>query len=161
GYLPEHTLAAKALAHAQGADYLEQDLVMTRDDELIVMHDLFLDRVTDVALRYPGRARPDGHFYAIDFTLEEIRGLPVSEPFRPGPEGGQAWYPTRFPLWQSRFHLHTFAEEIELIQGLNATSGRQAGIYPEIKGPWFHLQQGKDPSVAVLQVLRRYGYTRR
>lgn len=161
GYLPEHTLAAKALAHAQGADYLEQDLVMTRDDELIVMHDLFLDRITDVARRYPGRARPDGHCYAIDFTLEEIRTLRVTEPFRPDADGGQAWYPARFPLWQSRFHLHTFAEEIELIQGLNATTGRQAGIYPEIKGPWFHLQEGKDPSIAVLRVLKQYGYTSR
>ena len=58
GYLPEHTLPSKALAYAQGADYLEQDLVMTKDDRLIVLHDHYLDRVTDVAERFPSaRAR--------------------------------------------------------------------------------------------------------
>ena len=44
GYLPEHTLPAKAMAYAQGADYLEQDLVMTKDDRLVVLHDHYLDR---------------------------------------------------------------------------------------------------------------------
>ena len=57
GYLPEHTLPAKAMAYAQGADYLEQDLVMTKDDNLVVLHDHYLDRVTDVADRFPDRAR--------------------------------------------------------------------------------------------------------
>lgn len=52
GYLPEHTLPAKAMAYAQGADYLEQDLVMTKDDRLVVLHDHYLDRVTDVAERF-------------------------------------------------------------------------------------------------------------
>lgn len=53
GYLPEHSLPAKAMAYAQGADYLEQDLVMTKDNELVVLHDHYLDRVTDVADRFP------------------------------------------------------------------------------------------------------------
>lgn len=52
GYLPEHSLPAKAMAYAQGADYLEQDLVMTKDNELVVLHDHYLDRVTDVADRF-------------------------------------------------------------------------------------------------------------
>lgn len=51
-----------------GADYLEQDTVMTKDDRLVVLHDHYLDRVTDVAQRFPQRARQDGRFYAIDFT---------------------------------------------------------------------------------------------
>ena len=55
GYLPEHTLAAKALAHEMGADYLEQDVVASRDDQLMVMHDIYLDRVTNVAERFPER----------------------------------------------------------------------------------------------------------
>ncbi len=59
GYLPEHTLPAKAMAYAQGADFLEQDLVMTKDNELVVLHDHYLDRVTDVAERFPNRARKD------------------------------------------------------------------------------------------------------
>ena len=69
GYLPEHTLAAKQLAHEMGADYLEQDVVASRDDELIVLHDIHLDRVTDVADRFPGRERDDGRFYVRDFDL--------------------------------------------------------------------------------------------
>ena len=57
GYLPEHTLPAKALAYGLGADFLEQDVVATRDDELVVLHDIHLDTVTDVALRFPERSR--------------------------------------------------------------------------------------------------------
>jgi len=60
GYLPEHTLEAKAMAYAMGADYIEQDVVMTKDDQLIVIHDITLDRTTDVAEKFPGRARADG-----------------------------------------------------------------------------------------------------
>ena len=69
GYLPEHTLEAKALAYGMGADYIEQDLVLTRDDHLIVLHDITLDRTTDVASQFPERIRDDGRFYAIDFSL--------------------------------------------------------------------------------------------
>ena len=69
GYLPEHTLQAKAMAFAMGADYIEQDVVMTSDDHLIVLHDITLDRTTDVAERFPERVRDDGRYYAIDFTL--------------------------------------------------------------------------------------------
>ena len=79
GYLPEHTLAAKAVAHAQGADFIEQDVVLTRDDQPIVLHDVHLDTVTDVAQVFPGRKRGDGRYYAIDFTLEEIQRLRVTE----------------------------------------------------------------------------------
>ena len=77
GYLPEHTLAAKALAHGMGADYIEQDVVLTADDHPIVLHDIHLDLVTDVAERFPRRARADGRFHAIDFTLAEIQQLRV------------------------------------------------------------------------------------
>ena len=61
GYLPEHTLVAKAYAYATGADYLEQDVILTRDDVPVVFHDLVLDEVTDVAARYADRRRSDGH----------------------------------------------------------------------------------------------------
>jgi len=57
GYLPEHTLEAATLAHAQGADYIEQDVVMTRDDVLIVLHDIHLDTTTNVATQHPNRHR--------------------------------------------------------------------------------------------------------
>ncbi len=82
GYLPEHTLPAKALAYAMKPDYIEQDVVMTKDDQLVVLHDHYLDRVTDVAERFPDRAREDGRYYAIDFTLAEIKSLRVTEGFK-------------------------------------------------------------------------------
>lgn len=160
GYLPEHTLAAKAMAHALGADYLEQDVVMTRDDALVVMHDLTLERTTDVEERFPERAREDGHFYVVDFTLDELRQLMISEPVVVSDGETTAEYPTRFPPGQSRFRLHTLAEEIELIQGLNGTTGREAGLYVELKSPRFHHREGKDLASAVLKTLKTYGYRR-
>ena len=57
GYLPEHTLPAKAMAYAQGADYLEQDLVMTKDDRLVVLHDHYLDRVNLISVFIPLKRR--------------------------------------------------------------------------------------------------------
>ena len=64
-----------SLAHAQGADWLECDVVLTRDGEVLVLHDVELDLLTDVAARFPDRARSDGRYYVIDFSLEEIRTL--------------------------------------------------------------------------------------
>ncbi|QMI05890.1 glycerophosphodiester phosphodiesterase [Citrobacter sp. RHB25-C09] len=159
GYLPEHTLPAKAMAYAQGADYLEQDLVMTRDDRLVVLHDHYLDRVTDVAERFPDRARKDGRYYAIDFTLDEIKSLKFTEGF--DLENGKKvqTYPGRFPMGKSDFRVHTFEEEIEFVQGLNHSTGKNIGIYPEIKAPWFHHQEGKDIAAKTLEVLKKYGYS--
>jgi len=159
GYLPEHTLESKAMAYAMGADYIEQDLVMTADDELIVLHDITLDRTTDVAARFPNRAREDGRYYAIDFTLEEIRQLRATEGFDFDNGEQVQGFKNRFPLNHSSFHVPTFAEEIELIQGLNQSTGRDIGIYPEIKQPAFHRQEGKDISTAVVAMLKDYGYT--
>lgn len=159
GYLPEHTLPSKAMAYAQGADYLEQDLVMTKDNQLIVLHDHYLDRVTDVDQKFPDRARKDGRYYAIDFTLDEIKTLNFTEGWTEVNGVKKQDYPDRFPMEKSIFKIHTFSEEIELIQGLNHSTGKEVGIYPEIKAPWFHLSEGKDISLAVLEVLKKYGYT--
>ena len=159
GYLPEHTLASKSMAYAMGAHYIEQDLVMTKDDQIIVFHDLYLDRVTNVAEVYPDRKRKDGRYYVIDFTIEELKRLEVSERFKVDQGEYIPKYPERFPLWKSSFRIHTFAEEIELIQGLNKSMGKSVGIYPEIKAPWFHRIQGKDISKKVLKILKQYGYT--
>ena len=160
GYLPEHTLHAKVLAHAMGADYLEQDLVMTRDGELVVLHDLYLDRVSDVAKQFPGRARDDGRHYVIDFTLDEIRQLNITER-RKNDQSSDATlaFPGRFALNQSRFTVNTLAEELALIAELNRLTGNTAGIYPEIKSPAFHHQHGKDIAQATLDVLKAHGYT--
>lgn len=161
GYLPEHSLPAKAMAYAQGADYLEQDVVMTQDDQLVVLHDHFLDRVTDVAQRFPDRQRADGRYYAIDFTLAEIKSLKFTEGFHLEGKKQVQNYPGRFPMNTSDFRVHTLAEELELIQGLNHSTGKNIGIYTEIKSPWFHRQAGKDISKAVLETLKQYGYTQR
>ena len=158
GYLPEHTLAAKAMAYAQGADFIEQDLVMSKDDHVIVLHDLYLDTVTDVRDVFPDRARTDGRYYVIDFTLAELRQLAVVERFKLADGHRAAVFEQRFPLDKSSFRIATFAEEIELVQGLNRSTGGSIGIYPEIKGPAFHRGEGKDISAAVLEVLSAYGY---
>ncbi len=156
GYLPEHTLEAKALAHAMGADFLEQDIVLTKDDVPIVMHDIQLETISDVARVFPARKRDDGHYYALDFTLAEIKQLHANE--RINPKTGKAFYPNRFPLGQSSFQIPSLEEELQLIQGLNKSTGRVAGIYPEIKQPGWHRKQGHDISRIVLPILRRYGY---
>jgi glycerophosphoryl diester phosphodiesterase len=161
GYLPEHSIAAKAMAYAMGADYIEQDVVMSKDDQLLILHDHFLDRVTNVAELFPERMRENNRYYAIDFTLAEIKSLSMTEGFTLENRQPAAIFPERFPLWKSTFKVHTLAEEIELIQGLNKSTGKDVGIYPEIKSPAFHLHQGKDISKAVLKELRRYGYTQK
>ena len=159
GYLPEHSLPSKAMAYAMGADYLEQDLVMTKDNHIVILHDIYLDRVTDVVEVYTDRKRNDGRYYVIDFTLQEIRQLKMTEGFKFENGTYVANFPQRFPLWKSSFRVHTFEEEIELIQGLNKSMGKNVGIYPEIKSPSFHRHEGKDISKAVLLVLKKYGYT--
>ena len=159
GYLPEHTLPAKALAYAMKPDYLEQDVVMTSDNQLIVLHDLYLDRTTNVASIYPERKRPDGRYYAIDFTLDEIRELKVTENFVESEgEAISSQFSGRFPIWTSRFSISTLEEEIEMIQGLNQSLGYNIGIYTEIKAPWFHHKEGKDITSALLELLCHYGY---
>ena len=157
GYLPEHTLPAKAMAHAMHADFLEQDVVLTRDHVPIVLHDIHVDTVTDVAKRFPNRARADGRFYAIDFDLAELKTLNVSERF--DHKTGQLVFPKRFPGHKTLgLAIPTLAEEIQFIQGLNKSTGRQAGIYPEVKQPAWHRQQRGDVSREVLKVLRQHGY---
>lgn len=153
GYLPEHTRPAKVLAHIMGADFLEQDIVATRDDELIVAHDIYIDTVTDVADKFPGRQREDGRFYARDFDLEEIRSLRAWERMR---LDGTAVYPGRYPLRTGHYSLQTFREELQLANRLNAATGRRVGIYPEIKHPAWHLEEGIDMSPLVLEQIHEF-----
>jgi glycerophosphoryl diester phosphodiesterase len=156
GYLPEHTLPAKTMAYAMHPDFLEQDLVLSKDDVPIVIHDIHLETVTDVAQKFPNRNREDGQFYVIDFTYDELLQLNVTERFNA--KTGKAVFETRYPLWKSKFKLHSLQEEIELIQGLNKSTGNNIGIYPEIKDPEFHNKEGKDISKIVLKILSDYGY---
>lgn len=162
GYLPEHTLEAKAVAHAMGADYLEQDIIASRDSVLLVLHDIYLESVTNVEQLFAGRARADGHFYAIDFDYEEIAQLTVHERTATDSESGagrpEQLFPARFPADKGRFKVATLHDELELIAGLNQATGRQAGIYPEIKDPRWHIENGIDLTHLVMTALEESGY---
>lgn len=157
GYLPEHTIASKAMAHAMDPDFIEQDVVITKDDRAIVIHDRFLETVSDVAEKYPGRKRIDGRYYAVDFTLEEIKSLRIHE--RIDRETGKPVYPGRFPLEAAtRFEIATLEEEIDLIRGMNRSRGKDIGLYLELKSPAFHHLEGKAIEEIVLSILADYGY---
>jgi glycerophosphoryl diester phosphodiesterase len=159
-YLPEHTLECKAMAYAMNPDFIEQDVVLSKDNRAIVIHDTHLDTVTDVAKIFPGRKRSDGRYYVIDFTLDEIKRLTVFE--RIDLKTGKQVFAGRFPADKKiPFKLSTLEEEIELIQGLNKSTGKNIGIYPELKSPRFHTAEGKDIAKTVIEILAKYGYDKR
>jgi glycerophosphoryl diester phosphodiesterase len=154
GYLPEHTEGAKVLAVAQGADYIEQDVVLTKDRVPLVIHDIYLDQVTNVSEVYPDRKRGDGKYYVIDFTWAEIQVLTVHE--RKSDSSNDR---SRFPggFGQKIMRLE---DELRLVQGLNRTLGLDVGIYVELKCPVFHLKEtGESMGTVVFSVLQKQGYT--
>lgn len=158
GYLPEHTLEAKALAIGMGADFVEQDVVLTRDDVPIVNHDVTLEDVSDIADHFPGRARADGHYYAIDFTIAELRTLTRRERVN---DDGSMVFPQRFAARSPRFAIVTLAEELDFVRGINRSTGKNIGVYTEIKNPAWHRAQGKDITRVVLDTLAQHGYGKR
>lgn len=147
GYLPEHTLAAYATAHAMGADYIEPDVVVTKDGALVCLHDLWLETTTNVAARFAGRQRADGHFYAADFTLPEIKSLEVY---------GRAKEADRKHL--AGYQVATLEELILIVQEMNRTTKRNCGLLVETKAPAFHIKEGKPLEAPVLAMLEKYGY---
>lgn len=147
GYLPEHTLAAYAMAYALGADYIEQDLALTKDRQFICLHDIELGETTNVEEVFPERKRENGKYYAADFTLAEIRQLRA-----------ESRMSGRFAPKLDGFRVATFVEAIELIQALNASSGRNVGIYPELKQPGWHREQGLPMEAVFMELVTRYGY---
>ena len=152
GYLPEHTLESVTLAYSQGADFIEQDLVVTKDSKIVVLHDIHLETVTNVEQVFPSRKRPDGRYYTLDFTLAELKTLNVHE--RQDAQGKQV-FPNRYQ-GKGTFHIATFEEQIELIQQLNRQLNKTTGFYPEIKSPAWHREQGVDISQLVMAVLRKH-----
>ncbi len=101
----EHTLPAKALAYAMKPDYIEQDVVMTKDDQLVVLHGRIIIWIAlpIFAERFPDRAREDGRYYAIDFTLAEIKSLRVTEGFKLDEQGNKVAGYQHASSWQSDF----------------------------------------------------------
>ncbi len=157
GYLPEHTLESYAMAYALGADYIEQDVVLTKDKVFICLHDIYLEPTTNVEELYPERKREDGHWYAADFTLEEVKKLRVHERSK---ADGTPYFPERFPVNYSMFEVPTFEEAIQLIQGLNKSTGKNIGIYPEFKQPsWHEKEKLEGGEKILLDILQKYGYT--
>ncbi len=159
GYLPEHTLEAKAYAHALAPDYVEQDVVITKDNVLMVTHDVKLETTTNIAKKFPSRHRKDGSYYAIDFTLAELKSLTLTERFNS--KTGKAVFSSRFPVDSAiDFKMPTLEEEFTFIQGLNKSTGREVGVYTEVKEPQFHEREGKDILAAVIKMLEKYGYNK-
>jgi glycerophosphoryl diester phosphodiesterase len=144
-YLPENTLSACAMAHSMGADCIELDLVMSSDGILLALHDLTLEETTNAREMFPDRARSDGHWYAIDFSLEEIQTLQVRD-----------HHPHRFQPEPAGHRVPTFDEAIQLVQELNMTTGRQVGLYAELKAPDFHRRHGKAIEEALLALLEQH-----
>lgn len=145
GYVPEHTLPAYAMAIGMGADYIEPDVVLTRDGVAICSHDLTME-ATNVADRFPSRRRGDGKFYFIDFDLDEIKRLQ-----RTGP------VPTGFSNI-SGYQVATLDEVIDLAQALERSLGREIGIIPEPKDPAFHARENRPIEPILLGALRGRGY---
>lgn len=135
-YAPEHTLAAYRLALEQGADYVEQDLQITKDGVLVCLHDLTLERTTNVEETFPDRHRLERGaktWNVSDFTLAEIKRLDAG-----------SWFDSKFraervPTWQ---------EAIDLVRG-------KAGLFPETKGPEVYGGRGFDMEALVLKELAK------
>lgn len=157
GFLPEHTKEALVLSYMQGADYIEQDLVATKDAKLVVLHDIHLETVTNVEQRFPDRKRTDGRYYVIDFTFEELQTLSIHE--RENADGTRVFI-DRYSGY-GNFSIASFEEHIELLQELNMRFNSDTGFYPEIKSPEFHLREGIDITKLTMDVLSTYGLNAR
>lgn len=156
GYLPEHTLEAYAMAYGMGTDFVEPDLVLSKDAVFICSHNIYLELTTNVSDIFPDKCREDGHWYAIDLKLSEIKELHVHERIN---KNGTAVFPGRFPLDKALFKVPTFNELIELIQGLNKASKQDVGLFPEIKNPSWHTAEGLPMENLLISTLTQYGYT--
>ena len=156
GLLPEHTLEAYATAIAQGADFIEPDLVSTKDGVLIARHEPMLDDTTNVAEVF-GEDRMstkllDGEevtaYFAEDFTLEEIKQLRAVQQLD-----------FRSDEFDDAFEIPTFQEVIELVQETEAETGVSVGIYPETKHPTFFHLQDLSLEEPLVETLKETGFT--
>ena len=138
GSLPEHTLESYKAAIEQGADFIEPDLVLTKDGVMIARHEPMLDGTTDVATKFPASRMstrnvdgvPTTAYFASDFTLAEIRTLRAVQ--------ARA---SRSQVYNGLFGIPTLDEVIALAKSEGARLGRTVGIYPEIKHSTFHADE--------------------
>jgi glycerophosphoryl diester phosphodiesterase len=162
GERPEHTLAAYERAIDQGADYIEPDLVVTKDGVLVSRHENEISGTTDVADReeFEDRRRGktiDGRltngWFVEDFTLEELRTLRAKErlPYI-RPENAR---------YDGLYQVPTFEEIVDLVRAKEAELGKRIGLYPELKHPNFLLQdEGIDSVDLLVLALKKAGYTK-
>ena len=135
GLLPEHTLAAYAKAIEQGADYIEPDVVLTKDGVMIARHEPILDGTTDVASKFGADRQStrmlDGvstkAYFASDFTLAEIKTLRTVQPRA-----------SRDQSYNGLYEIPTLQEVVDLAKAKSVQTGRTIGIYPEVKHSVFH-----------------------
>ncbi|MFV1988268.1 MAG: glycerophosphodiester phosphodiesterase family protein [Gemmatimonadota bacterium] len=152
-FRPPHTLEGYELGVDLGADFIEPDLVLTRDDVLVCRHDRYLGSTTNVAdhpefadRRVEKGGRTD--WWVEDFTLEEIRTLRARQD-----------NPRRSTEYDDRFLIPTFEEVIALARRKTDETGRVIGIYPEPKRAAEFAAMGKDLTTAVVAALEKAGWT--
>ena len=162
GYRPEHTLASYALAARMGADYIEPDLVSTKDGVLVARHENEIGGTTDVAdhPEFADRRTTktiDGTaltgWFTEDFTLAELRTLRAKEripEIRP-----------RNTLYDGRYRIPTFQEVINLTRDLRQQLGRRVGLYPETKHPTYFQSIGLALEPRLVAALNRNGLNTR
>jgi glycerophosphoryl diester phosphodiesterase len=157
GYLPDHTLEGYKLAIQQGANFIEPDLVTTKDGVLIARHEPNITTTTDVALRPEFAARqttktidgvPQTGWFAEDFTLAEIKTLRAVQPL-----------PFRNQAFNGQFQIPTLQEVIDLAKTEGAAVGRTVGIYPETKHPTYFQTIGLPLEQRLVNVLNANGLT--
>jgi glycerophosphoryl diester phosphodiesterase len=159
GYLPDHTLEGYELAIKLGADYIEPDLVATKDGHLIARHEPNITTTTDVSSHPEFASREttkivDGvaetGWFASDFTLKEIKTLRAIQPLAERPQ-----------QFNGRFEIPTLEEVIALAKRWSRKLDRQIGVYPETKHPTYHAGLGLPLEERLVKVLRRAGWNNR
>lgn len=159
GYLPEHTLASYKKAIELGADFIEPDLVVTKDGELVARHEPNITATTNVAdlPQFASRKttrKVDGvsetGWFVTDFTLAELRTLRAKQP-----------NPARDQSFNNQFTIPTFREMLDLAKAESARTGRTIGVYPETKHPTYHVDAGLPIEPRLLKILAEYGYTKK
>jgi len=157
GYLPDHTLESYKKAIELGADFIEPDLVATKDGVLIARHEPNITGTTDVSTRAEFASRKtkkvvDGvqeeGWFASDFTLAEIKTLRAIQPMA-----------DRDPSFNGKYQIPTLDEVLDLAKSEGVKAGRTVGVYPETKHPTYHVNLGLKLEDRLLATLAKYGYT--